>query len=227
MSSDWTDEFTKRGRQGIGDAGAEAGEETSQAATPSAEARPASDSVAAGPDSDQAAAARRASIAATLARLGFLPAERATLDNPAVEVLAELLPPEAEVELCLTCHEFLCSGPYEFAQTTGRFPDAATTRRGGGLYPASDTLVKGPRRELVVCTQDAVYWTQSRARSEGEDSVTLSSVPFSDILGATVRHPHKGVVEVYIDEGPTMSFRVDRDVDDVLQAQVDQAAQSE
>lgn len=227
MSSDWNEEFTKPVRERIGDAGAEAGEETSQAARGPTEARAASDSTAAGPDSGQAAATRRAAIAAMLVRLGFLPADRATPDNPAVEVLAELLPPEAEVELCLTCHEFSCSGPYEFAHTTGRFPDAATMRRGGGLYPASETLVKGPRRELVVCTQDAVYWTQSRARSEGEDSVALYSVPFSDILGASVRRPPKGVVEVYIDEGPTMSFRVERDVADVLQAQVDQAAQSE
>lgn len=227
MSSDWNEEFTKPVRERIGDALAEAGEETSQAARGPAEARAASDSTVAGPDSGQAAAARRAAIAAMLVRLGFLPADRATPDNPAVEVLAELLPPEAEVELCLTCHEFSCSGPYEFAHTTGRFPDAATMRRGGGLYPAIEALVKGPRRELVVCTQDAVYWTQSRARSEREDSVALYSVPFSDILGASVRHPPKGVVEVYIDEGPTMSFRVERDLADVLQAQVDQAAQSE
>jgi hypothetical protein len=223
VSSDWNEEFTKPVR----DAGGEAGEETSQAARTAAEARAASDSPAVGSDSDQAAAARRAAIAAMLVRLGFLPADRATPDNPAVEVLAELLPSEAEVELCLTCHEFSCSGRHEFAHTTGRFPDVATMRRGGGLrYPANEALVKGPRRDLVVCTQDAVYWTQSRARSEGEDSVALYSVPFSDILGASVRHPPKGVVEVYIDEGPTISFRVERDLADGLQAQVDQAAQS-
>jgi len=209
VCSDWNEEVTKPVRQG------------------SVEARAASDSAAAGSDSDQAAAARRASIAATLARLGFLPTDRATPDNPAVEVLAELLPPGADIELCLTCHEFSCSAPYEFVDTTGRFPDAATMLRGGGLYPATDMLVKGPRRELVVCTRDAVFWTQSRARSEGEDNVTLSSLPFSDVLGATVHDPRKGVVEVYIDEGPTISFRVERDVADVLQAQVDQAAQLE
>jgi hypothetical protein len=228
VSSDCNEEFTKPGHERISDADEKAGDETSQAARGPAEARAASEPTAAGPDSDQAAAARRAAIAAMLVRLGFLPAERATPDNPAVEVLAELLPPDAEVELCLTCREFSCSGPYEFAHTTGRFPDAATMRRGGGLrYPANEALVKGPRRDLVVCTQDAVYWTQSRARSEGEDSVALYSVPFSDILGASVRHPPKGVVEVYIDQGPTISFRVERDLADLLQAQVDQAAQSE
>jgi hypothetical protein len=94
-------------------------------------------------------------------------------------------------------------------------------------YPESYTLVKGPRRDLVVCTQDAVCWTQSQARSEGEDNVTLYSVPFTDVLGATVRRRHKGVVDVYLDEGPTLSFRVEREVADALQAQVDQGAQSE
>jgi hypothetical protein len=228
VSSDCNEESTKPVRERISDADAGPGDETSQAARGPAEARAASELTAAGPDSDQAAAARRAAIAAMLVRLGFVPADRATPDNPAVEVLAELLPPEAEVELCLTCREFSCSGPYEFAHTIGRFPDAATMRRGGGLrYPANEALVKGPRRDLVVCTQHAVYWTQSRARSEGEDSVALYSLPFSDILGASVRHPPKGVVEVYIDKGPTMSFRVERDLADMLQAQVDQAAQSD
>jgi hypothetical protein len=221
VSSDWNEEFTKLVRQGIGSG--VAGEETVPAA-----AAPAGDPRAAsGPDSDEAAAARRASIAAKLVTLGFLPAGRGTLDNPAVEVLAELLPMGAEVELCLTCHEFSCSGRHEFAHTTGRFPDVATQRRGGELpYRLAPTLVKGPRRDLVVCTQDAVYWTQSQARREGEDSVTLYSVALSDILGASVANRRKGVVEVYVNEGPTMSFRVERGEADALQAQVDQAAQA-
>jgi hypothetical protein len=222
VPSDWNEEFTKLVRQGIGDAAPEPGQETSQATRAPAEAPAASDAASAGPGSDQAAAARRASIAATLVRLGFLPADRATPDNPAVAVLAELLPLETEVELCLTCQKFTCSSPYEFVHTTGRFPDPGTMRRGR----AGERLVQGPRRELVVCTRDAVCWTQSRARSQGQDSVTLYSVAFSDVLGATVRDRHKGVVEVYIDEGPTVSFRVDGDVADELQAQIDQAAQS-
>lgn len=60
-----------------------------------------------------------------------------------------------------------------------------------------------------------------------QDSVTLYSVPFGGILGATVRHRHKGVVEVYIDNGPTLSFRIAPGEVDALQARVDQAAQSE
>jgi hypothetical protein len=103
----------------------------------------------------------------------------------------------------------------------------ATVRRGGGRHMPVETLVKGPRRDLVVCTQDALHWTQSQAHSEGEDSVTLYSVPFGEVLGASVRNRHKGEVEVYVDEGPTMSFRVETDEAEAFQARVDQAAQSE
>lgn len=209
MSSDWNDEFTKLVNRGLGDSGAETAE-TIQVAKP---------------DSEGTAAARRASIAATLVELGFIPGDRATPNNPAVEVLAELLPPEAKVELCLTCHEFSCSGAYEFAHSTGQFPDVAT-RYAPGVHGSGGMLVKGPRRDLVLCTQAAVCWTYSQARASREDTVTLYSVPFTDILGASVRHGHKGVVEVYIDEGPTMCFHVERDVVEALQAQVDQAAQS-
>jgi len=247
VSSDWNEEFTKLVRQGFGAGDAEPAQEAIQPAGEPAETRALSDPSAALPnsdsdsnsdsdadsdsdsdsDSDLAYAARRSGIAAGLVRLGFLPADRATPTNPAVAVLTELLPPEAEVKLCLTCHEFSCSGPHEFASTTGRFPDVATVLRGGGRYQPVRTLVKGPRRDLVVCTQDALCWTQSQAYGAGEDSVTLFSVPFSEVLGATVRNVHKGEVEVYVDEGPTMSFRVERDEADVLQSQVDQAAQSE
>ena len=70
-----------------------------------------------------------------LVRLGFLPADRAMPDNPAVEVLAELLPPEAEVELCLTCHEISSCGLYEFAHTTGRVPRRSDDASGRGSVP--------------------------------------------------------------------------------------------
>jgi hypothetical protein len=39
-----------------------------------------------------------------------------------------------------------------------------------------------------------------------------------------VRNGHKGVVEVHLDGGPMLSFRVERSVVDTLQA--DEAAQS-
>ena len=161
-------------------------------------------------------------------RLGFLAAERAAPDNPAVEVLAELLPPDAEVSLCLTCREFASSGPHPFGQTSGVFADVASfyTNQSVAEVSGGQTLLTAPRRELVLCTQDALCWTASRVRSDREDSVTLYSVPFGDVLGAVVRHGRRGVVETWIDDGPTLSFRVAPDAADALQAHVDQAARS-
>ena len=69
--------------------------------------------------------------------------------------------------------------------------------------------------------------TASRVRSDREDLVTLYSVLFRDIVGATVRHRRKGVVEVWVEDGPTLSFRVTREAADALQAHIDQAAQSQ
>jgi hypothetical protein len=181
-------------------------------------------------ESDQAMAERRLSIAARLVQLGFITADRATPENPAVEVLSELLPPDTELGLCLTCHGFSSSAPYPFAETTGIFPAIGRFRSNpaaaGFASTDRDALLTAPRRELVVCTQGALGWTASHVRSDRDDAVTLYSVQFRDIVGATVRHRRKGVVEVWVTDGSTLSFRVTREAADALQAHVDQTAQS-
>jgi len=88
------------------------------------------------------------------------------------------------------------------------------------------TLLTAPRRELVLCTQDALYWTVSRVRTNREDSVTLFSVPFGEILGAAVRHRRRGVVEVWLEDGLTLSFRVAPDATDVLRSRIAEASSS-
>ena len=187
-------------------------------------------------DSDQAMAGRRLSIAARLVRLGFITEDRATPDNPAVQVLSELLPPDAELGLCLTCHGFSSSAPYPFAETTGIFPNVGSFRMNPALAqvsPHGPPLLTAPRSELVVCTQVALSWTASRVRSDRQDVVnrqdvvTLYSAPFGEIVGATVRHRRKGVVEVWIEDGTTLSFRVAPEAADALQAHVDHAAQAQ
>ena len=187
-------------------------------------------------DSDQAMAGRRLSIAARLVRLGFITEDRATPDNPAVQVLSELLPPDAELGLCLTCHGFSSSAPYPFAETTGIFPDVGSFRMNPAVAqvsPHGPPLLTAPRRELVVCTQVALSWTASRVRSDRQDVVnrqavvTLYSAPFGEIVGATVRHRRKGVVEVWIEDGTTLSFRVAPEAADALQAHVDHAAEAQ
>jgi hypothetical protein len=181
-------------------------------------------------DSDQETAGRRLAIATRLAELGFITADRATPDNPAAEVLSELLPPGAEIGLCLTCHGFSSSAPYPLAETSGVFPNRGSFRMNPALAqisPHGPPLLTAPRRELVVCTQDALSWTASRVDSDRQDVVTLYSAPFRYIVGAAVRHRRKGVVEVWLEDGTTLSLRVAPEAADALQAHVDRAAQSQ
>ena len=218
---DWNREFSELVRRGAsepGDIGPAAGEQAVESEVPVADV-----------GSDQAMAKRRRSIAARLVELGFITADRATPENPAVEVLGELLPPDAELGLCLTCHGFTSSAPYPFAETTGVFPNRGSFRMNPALAevsPHGPALLTAPRRELVVCTQVALNWTASRVDSGRQDVVTLYSAQFRDIVGATVRHRRKGVVEVWVEDGPTLSFRVAPAAAHALQAHVDQAAQS-
>ena len=96
----------------------------------------------------------------------------------------------------------------------------------GSLFRWRTALLTAPRRELVVCMV-ALSWSASRVRSDRQDVATLYSAQFRDILGATVRHRRKGVVEVLVEDGPTLSFRVAPEAADALQAHVEQAAQSQ
>lgn len=218
---DWNQEFSELVRRGAREPG-----EIAPAAGEHAVKHDAPDSDA---DSDQTMAQRRLSIAARLVQLGFITADHATPENPAVEVLSELLPPDAELDLCLTCHGFSSSAPYLFVETTGAFPNRGNFRMTtpvAEVSPHGPPLLTAPRRELIVCTQDALSWTASRVRSDRQDVVTLSSAPFRDILGATVRHRRKGVVDLWLEDGPTLSFRVAPEAADALQAHVDRAAQA-
>jgi hypothetical protein len=220
VTGDWNRQFSELVRRGAG--------EPDDTAPTAGEQAVENDALVS--DADDAVAGRRLSITARLVRLGFIAADRATPNNPAVQVLSELLPPDAELDLCLTCRGFSASAPYPFAETTGIFSNVGTFRMGpasADVSPHGTPLLTAPRRELVVCTQVALSWTASRARNDRKDVVTLYSAQFRDIVGATVRHPRKGVVEVWVMDGPELSFRVTPEAADALQAHVDQAAQSE
>jgi hypothetical protein len=61
---------------------------------------------------------------------------------------------------------------------------------------------------------------------QGRGVVTLYSAQFRVIVGATVRHRRRGLVEVWVADGPTLSFRVTPEAAGALQAHVAQAAES-
>jgi hypothetical protein len=171
---------------------------------------------------------RRAEIAADLVQLGFISSQTARADNPAVDVLAVLLAPEAELAICLTCHEFSSTGSYAFRRASDAFKRPTTPKPASTPYAEHQPFVPIQRTEIVLCTQDALAWTRSQAHIQGarvrEDYVTLYSVPFADVLGATVHDQRKGVVEAWIDEGPTLSFRVTPAEAESLASCIDRAA---
>jgi hypothetical protein len=227
LSEDWNQKFTELVRRGAGAPDQLTAAETGGAdASESPPARP--DRPDAATDPDQAADARRDAVATALVRVGFIAADHATPDNPAVEVLAELLPPEAEINLCLTCRDVSSSRPYTFTESTGQFPHRASFST-EEAHPTGwrGSPVSAQRHDFVVCTGDALCWTASRGLGVRYDRVTLYSVPLQDVLGATVRHRRKGIVDVWVDDGPTLSFRVEPNAADALQAEVEGAAQSQ
>jgi hypothetical protein len=162
---------------------------------------------------------RSAEIAEMLVGLGFISSETASRPNAAVEVLSTLLPQDATIELCLTLEGIEVSDQtYVFEEASGSFDRPPPHRRARGddqgvtYWNQLNRPVE--RRQLVLCTDDALLWTRSLPRiTEGfitGDDVRLLSVPLRILLGATVHDKRKGTVEVWIDEGPTLSIRVDR-----------------
>jgi DnaJ domain len=168
---------------------------------------------------------RRAAIAESLARLGFIPSDGRHRDNPAVDVLATLLPENAAVAVCLTCLGVRSSGQYKFRERSGGFR-AMTVARRDTPYAVSDYVHPIERTEIVFCTDDELSWTVSQYAGEGRDRVALYSLPFADVLGAEVRGRKRDVVDVWIDDGPTVSIRTRPRGADALRECIERAATS-
>lgn len=172
---------------------------------------------------------RQAAIAQKLARLGFISEAATHGRNLAVEVLAALLPPGADIGICLTCVGVKSSSPYQCRERRGTFPGMRIDK--GGVHGAGHYVQVIERRELVLCTPDELLWTGTQYGGRGdngfEDTVTLYSIPFEDILGAEAKGHKRDVVDVWIDEGPTVSFHTPPREADALSDYVERAATSD
>jgi curved DNA-binding protein CbpA len=101
------------------------------------------------PDTTDAPDERQAGIADTLARLGFISGDARRANNPAVDVLATLLPESAEIALCLTCLGIKSNGHYECRERSGSFRAMTVTRQdssGRRLSCAPRTRCRGRAR---------------------------------------------------------------------------------
>jgi hypothetical protein len=189
-------------------------------------------------DLDQAALAarkaRRAEIAASLVELGFISDESAHSYNPAVDVLASLLPADATVRICVSCHGAKTDEPFAFAEQTGVFPRPTPRAAGRVPFGAMSRVYTSPipRTEIVLCTDTALMWTRSEpiigagGRAE-HDTVTLISAPFAHLLGSTVFDRHKGEIEVWVEDGPTLTITVTPSEVEAVSADIDQQARSQ
>ncbi len=168
---------------------------------------------------------RHAAIADMLARLRFIPDDARRRTNPAVDVLATLLPETAEVAVCLTCLGVKSNHHYECRERTGSFR-AMTVTRQDTLYAVNDYLHPIKRTEIVVCTENDLSWTVSQYAGQGADRVTLYSIPFTDVLGAEVRGHKRDVVDVWIDDGPTVTIHTRPREADALGEYIERTATS-
>lgn len=163
---------------------------------------------------------RGAQVAENLVRIGFLSGDARQASNPAVEVLATLLLPGGEVGVCLTCLGVKSNGEYECGKRSGSFRAMTVTDTvGHSLHPIA-------RTEIVFCTKDELSWTVSQYVGQRTDNVTLYSIPFDDILGASVRGHKRDVVEVWIADGSTVSVHTRPREGDALCQYVERAATS-
>jgi hypothetical protein len=169
---------------------------------------------------------RHGAIADTLVRLGFISSESRGRSNPAVDVLATLLPEGAAVAVCVTSLGVKSGGQYECRERSASFR-AVTVSRQDVAYAATDYIHPIKRTEVVVCTEDELSWTASQYAGQGYDTVTLYSIPFTDILGAEVRGRRRDVVDVWIDDGPTVSIHTKPREADALCESIERAATSE
>jgi len=168
---------------------------------------------------------REAEVADNLMRIGFISGDARWPRNPAVEVLATLLPEGSQIDVCLTCLGVKSSGHYECRQRSGGF-SAMTITRQDWPYGAGDYVHAIARTEIALCTKDELSWTLSEYAGHGADRVTLYSIPFDAIVGASVRGRKRDVAEVWIGDGPTISIQTRPREADALGGYIERAATS-
>jgi hypothetical protein len=166
-----------------------------------------------------------AAIAAALARVGFL--QSAEHGSPTVEVVASIVRGGADIVVCVPYNAVMTSGPYSFTEIHRSFlravPSAATPFL-AAARPAASTMI-------LLCTEDALLWTTSHIAAAdsvlAEEHVTAQWLAFADVLGCRVTSRRKGTLEIWIDDGPTLTFRVGPRDAETLSAYVESAAASQ
>ncbi len=208
-------------QQGSGDTGANGEPASRRGASSASGAEGHREAPGAAPD-------HRSTIAAELAQIGLEDADRG---DPTVDVLTSLIPYGIGITLCVGYSSFATSGQYGFREmhrSDMRIAGAASLSSMPLISASASPVLRG---EAILCTADSLVWTTRRVAPVDfpweNVSVTAYAIAFSDILGSQMASRRKGEVQVWIDEGPTLTFRTGRSDAERLSAYVDAAAASQ
>ncbi len=172
----------------------------------------------------------RSTIAAELALIGLL-ADAEQEDDLTVDVLASLIPSDAGIALCVGFGSFGSSGDYdlrEVRRSVSRIADLPEMSSMPSLAAGARPAIEGGG--AILCAGDLLIWTTRRVAPVDsiweEVSVTAYALSFPDILGARTVGRRQDEVQVWIDEGPTLTFSTARLAAEKLSGFVDAAAVS-
>ncbi len=164
-------------------------------------------------------------IADTLERIGFLSGIPDTEQDAIIEALARILPDEHDVGVCVSYDDFSASGEHQVQERTCSFLRVLPPTFGSWQGPPLSAAIA--KMQIVLCTSELLLWTSSHTRAVGaavEERVTAYSLGLSEILGAALGGRHKDVAQVWVDQGPTLSFHAAPAAAQALQVYVDRAA---
>lgn len=174
---------------------------------------------------EESSAAERTTITDTLQRIGFLSGIPDAEQDAIVETLARILPDERDVGVCVTYSDLSASAEHPVQEQTCSFlrvpPPTFGDWRGA---PISAAIAK---MQIVLCTSELLLWTSSHTLDVGaavEERVTAYSLALSEILGAALGGRRKDVAQIWVDQGPTLSFHAEPAAAQALQVYVDTAA---
>lgn len=160
--------------------------------------------------------AYRASMRATLTRIGFDWRHCDADAGAVVDVLSALVPRDSKVLVCASYVDVKSRGAHQLREQEYRIMRP--------LPPAQAEIL--PSVRLVLCTKHRLLWTSSRFVAQDdavvEESVTAHSIDFGAILGAVVRR--KGAVHVWMHDGPSLTFRTTVDEAAQLASYIDRAS---
>jgi hypothetical protein len=166
-------------------------------------------------------------ITDTLRRIGFLTGIPDTEQDAIVEALAVILPDERDVGVCVSYSDFNATGEHPVQERTCSFLRVLPTTFGSWQGPPLAAAIA--KMQIVLCTSELLLWTSSHTRAVGaavEEKVTAYSLPMSEILGAAIGGRHKDVAQIWVDQGPTLSFHAAPAAAQALQVYVDTATSS-